>query len=201
MFHIKILNLVLCPCAAPRNDFWSSWSAVMKFIMNLMYRQETSGPITVLLIITGVTYVYAEVVGGKLCWKIRCPLKFCMDGDNCTTETGYDHPIRYTVYPHTYCSSSFSLLITNMTGGGHILRSRNLRCWKQRIQMPHRVVRSLIHSSWCHAVDCSVRPYSFSPRTCKLRCSVTFTQSIWNTARFVWLFGDGLRSGNLQHAC
>jgi len=60
---------------------------------------------------------------------------------------------------HAYCSSSFGLLITNMTlgggggeisrgvGQGHVLRSRNLRCWKQRTQMPHRVVRSLIHSS------------------------------------------------------
>ena len=81
--------------------------------------------------------------------------------DNYTTGTDYEHPIPYTVYrlpTHTYCSISFSLLITNMAwvggreishgvGQGHILRSRNLRCWKQRILMPHRIVRSLIHSS------------------------------------------------------
>jgi hypothetical protein len=37
--------------------------------------------------------------------------------------------------------------ISHGVGQGHILRSRNLRCWKQRTQMPRRVVRSLIHSS------------------------------------------------------
>ena len=64
MFHMEILNLVLCPCVVPRNDFWSSWLAVMKFIMKFMNRHETLGPITVLLIVTGVSDVYAEVVGG-----------------------------------------------------------------------------------------------------------------------------------------
>jgi hypothetical protein len=38
----------------------------MKFIMNFMKRYETSGPVTALLIITGVTDVYDKVVGGKL---------------------------------------------------------------------------------------------------------------------------------------
>jgi len=79
--------------------------------------------------------------------------------------------------------------ISRGVGQGHVLRSRNLRCWKQRTQMPHRVVRSLIHSSWCHVIDCSVRPYSISPRTCRLRCFITFTQTIWNSAAYLVVWG------------
>ena len=96
MFHLQILNLASCPCVVPLNDFWSSWLAVMKFITNFMHTHETSGTFTVLLIITGVTDVYAAVVGGKLYWKMRRPRKVCMDVDNYTTGTDYEHPIPYT---------------------------------------------------------------------------------------------------------
>jgi hypothetical protein len=56
----------------------------MKFIINFMKIHETSGPFTVLLVITGVTNVYAEVVGGKMYLKMRYPVNV----DNYTTGDG-----------------------------------------------------------------------------------------------------------------